>query len=172
MHATQTMNQTSMGAPTSALTERFVHMLGCIRAMQIWFHAAHNLTKGTGFVGDHVDLYAGIYGAMADEYDSFAERAIGLTNDEMVACPVCVTKEACEYLAKFPSPANASALLIASTALSVVKHHLDHLTSFYNETKASDEMTLGLDDLVMATCSAHETNVYLLQQRVKAQLDG
>ena len=35
--------------------------LGCVRALGLWFHGAHQLTKGSGFAGDHVDLYGKIY---------------------------------------------------------------------------------------------------------------
>ena len=31
-------------------------------------------------------------------------------------------------------------------------------------------MTLGLDDMIMANANAHETHVYLLQQRVKSSI--
>ena len=34
-----------------------VNYVGSLRALQLWFHSAHVLAKGTGFAGDHVDLY-------------------------------------------------------------------------------------------------------------------
>ena len=154
------------------LGETLQQLLGCTRAMQIWVHAAHNCTKGTGFMGDHADLYGEIYEALGGEYDAFAERAIGLTNNEDLACPHAVTRIAMEHMSGFPSPCNATALTIAATALAFAQHHLQTLTNTYESLKASGEITLGLDDLLMATCSVHETNVYLLQQRVKAHLDG
>jgi len=39
------------------------------------------------------------------------------------------------------------------------------LKELYEAIKGSGEMTLGLDDFIMALANAHETNIYLLKQR-------
>ena len=38
------------------LENYLVNYVGSLRAIQLWFHSAHILAKGTGFAGDHVNL--------------------------------------------------------------------------------------------------------------------
>ena len=58
------------------------------RAMIAWFHAAHHVTKGTGFGGDHVNIYGEIYTTLDTDLDGIVEKGIGLTGDETLADPV------------------------------------------------------------------------------------
>ena len=47
-----------------------------------------------------------------------------------------------------------------------MEEHLQRaLKITYDELKARGELSLGLDDFLMATASAHETALYLLRQR-------
>ena len=39
----------------------FRQWIGMHRAMTAWFHAAHHVTKGKGFAGDHNILYSTTY---------------------------------------------------------------------------------------------------------------
>ena len=56
---------------------------------------------------------------------------------------------------------------IVSGALRMEMYMLRKLTELYGELQVSGELTLGLDDLIMSTCSEIEGNVYLLLQRCK-----
>ena len=47
-----------------------VNYVGSLRALQLWFHSAHILAKGTGFAGDHVNLYGRIYSELTEEIDT------------------------------------------------------------------------------------------------------
>lgn len=47
-----------------------------LRGLQLYSHAAHNLTKGPSFFADHAFL-GDLYKAYEDAYDSVIERAIG-----------------------------------------------------------------------------------------------
>ena len=38
----------------------FRQWIGMHRAMIAWYHAAHHVTKGAGFGGDHVNIYGEI----------------------------------------------------------------------------------------------------------------
>ena len=90
--------------------------LGMLRAMHLWFHGAHNLTKGTGFAGDHVNLYGKIYSEIQEEMDRAIEKVIGVTGDEEMGCPIMITTAALEILGVYPSPTYMSAEDIAHTA--------------------------------------------------------
>ena len=53
-----------------------------LRSMQVYYHNCHNLTKGQSFFGDHVSFNE-FYSAVEEQYDSVAERAIGLYNEPL-----------------------------------------------------------------------------------------
>jgi hypothetical protein len=137
--------------------------------MQLWFHGAHALTKGTGFSGDHAFLYNKIYTEIQDEMDSAIEKVVGITNNEMLACPVKITDLAMAVLEHYPSPAGASCLMIASVGLQIIRDYLEGLEILYRDLKESDELSLGLDDFIMTSANIHEGYAYLLQQRVKTE---
>lgn len=143
--------------------------VGFIRMMQLWFHGAHHLTRGSSFSGDHVNLYSKIYTGAQEEIDGAIEKAVGLFGDEC-ADPMGVTEKALEIMSEYPSPAELPAAGIAAVGLQIEKDFLQFSKSIYDQMKSSGELTLGLDDFIMATANAHETNVYLLQQRTRDEM--
>ena len=60
------------------------------KATQMWFHAAHHLSKGKSFAGDHVLLYGKIYETLTNDLDAIIEKAISFTDRETVACPIII----------------------------------------------------------------------------------
>ena len=153
------------------LKQHLFDLSACTRALQLWFQGAHHLTKGAGFAGDHKILYAEIYEAADDEFDGYVERNLGLTNDESIACPKVLMPAVNEMVMSMPCIADHTALGIAASGLAVVQMHIGHITQCYETVKASGEMTLGLDDMLMANANAYERLAYLLQQRVKSEID-
>jgi len=143
--------------------------VGFMRAMQLWFHGAHHLTRGTGFSGDHVNLYGRIYQAIGEQIDGAIEKAIGLFGDEL-GCPLHITEKALEIMSEYPSPIEMRATTQAAAGLQMEKDFLKFSQNFYNALKQAGAMTLGLDDMIMANANAHEGHVYLLQQRIKSSL--
>lgn len=157
----------SSSEPSVSFEEHMVSLLGCLRSAGVWFHAAHNLTKGTGFAGDHVNIYGVIYQALVEDYDGAAEKAIGISGDESVACPHKVMAVALEKMDKYASPSGASAAAIASTALQIVRDLNDHVESLFASLEADGELPLGLNDFLAAAANDYTKYIYLLQQRVK-----
>lgn len=143
--------------------------VGFMRAMQLWFHGAHHLTRGQSFSGDHVNLYGRIYQTIEDQIDGVIEKAIGLFGDEL-GCPLHITEKALEIMSEYPSPIEMNSSGLGAIGLQLEKDFLKFSQNFYNSLKNSGAMTLGLDDMIMATANAHETHVYLLQQRIKSTL--
>jgi DNA-binding ferritin-like protein len=135
------------------------------KIFELWFLGAHHCTKGKSFVGDHAILYSEIYEKAGEYYDSFIERAIGLTGDEMMACPICIMQKIGQESSEYLSPCNKDSDEIAAMALDMVKEYLLDIENTYNSLKDSGEITLGLDDLLMSTSSELERYVYLLGQR-------
>ena len=142
----------------------FRQWIGMHRAMIAWYHAAHHVTKGTGFGGDHVNIYGEIYTQLDEDLDMIVEKGIGLTGDETLAAPVSSLSLAATKLAQYPAAANQSAETIARDAFALSKEYIAFLESVYSQFEACG-MSLGLDDLLQGLANQYETYVYLLQQR-------
>lgn len=165
--ATVGKNSSSSKIPIGLLTP----YLGSVRAMHLWFHAAHQLTKGTGFTGDHVNLYGQIYVDLQDDVDHAVEKAIGLTGDERAGCPIELTTYALEIIKLYPSPTNAKARDIVTAAIEMLHGHIDLLTELHGVLEQRQLLTLGLEDLLAEVANRYEGYLYLLTQRSKNQLD-
>ena len=145
----------------------FHSWIGMHRAMLAWFHAAHHVTKGTSFGGDHVNIFGEIYTQLEDDLDAIVEKGLGLTGDETLADPVSSLSMAASLLAQQPATANQSADWIASNALEVMRGYIDFLESIFSQLESMG-MSLGLNDMISGFANQYETYVYLLQQRSKA----
>lgn len=154
------------------LKKRMSQYIGLLRGMQLWYHAAHHVTRGASFFGDHADAYGKLYGELTDDFDKAVEKAIGLTNDEDMANPCNITEMALQVLHKFPCPPTLTSLALASTALEIEKAHNELVTAMFNELESAGCLSLGLDDMLMATVNDHEGHIYMLQQRVKTELEN
>ena len=146
--------------------------VGSLRAIQLWFHSAHILAKGTGFAGDHVHLYGQIYNEVSDVIDTAIEKAVGITNDEVLGCPRTITYKALEVLMDYPVPTNAAPLKIALSALALVKSFIAFVEQMFSDLEEADELSLGLNDFLAQSANTFEGYAYLLQQRVKTEMDG
>ena len=149
----------------------FRQWIGMHRAMIAWFHAAHHVTKGTGFGGDHVNIYGRIYTELEEDFDEIVEKGLGLTGDETLADPVSILSLAAGQLSQYPPPSNQDAEYIASNALEVAKAYIAFIEQIYKQFEACG-MTLGLDDQLQGFANKYETYVYLLQQRTRRGSNG
>lgn len=151
----------------SPMQEQMMGLLACLHTAQVWFHSAHLLTKGTGFAGDHVNIYGDIYTALLEDYDGAAEKAIGLTGDEGVACPHAIMAMSMEKLDKYRSPSDASAAAIADCALEIMHDLNDHVEEVFSSLESSGQLALGLNDFLAAAANDYTKYIYLLQQRTR-----
>ena len=142
----------------------FRQWIGMHRAMIAWFHAAHHVTKGTGFGGDHVNIYGRIYTELEEDFDEIVEKGLGLTGDETLADPASILSQAAGQLSQYPPPSNQDAEYIATNALEVAKAYIAFIEKIYTQFESCG-MTLGLDDQLQGFANKYETYVYLLQQR-------
>ncbi len=146
-----------------------IEYVGFMRMMQLWFHAAHHLTRGSSFAGDHVNLYGKIYENISGQIDGAIEKAVGLFGEDF-GCPIVITGRALKIMTEYPSPTELNAASIAAVGLMIEKDWLRFSKNFYDSLKQDGKMTLGMDDFIMANANAHESHVYLLQQRVRESL--
>ena len=151
------------------LTAFFRAWLPLIRANQLWFHAAHHITRGTGFAGDHAKIYGKIYKDYDDVYDGAAEKAVGLC-EESLACTLIVLPAATQIILKYSQPCKSTALQIAQSGLNIERNFLAYLDTTSKALRGSGEMTLGLDNYMAGVADQHETYAYFLQQRIKTDL--
>ena len=149
----------------------FLEYIGTSRALHLWFHGAHHVTRGTGFVGDHFHLYGKIYEKVQEDIDVTIEKAISILEDESVACPAKITDIACDILSEYPSPSQHTALAIAAHGKTLMVSYVKMLEEMFKEIQQIDGMTLGLEDHISSTCNEYESFIYLLQQREKSELE-
>jgi len=142
---------------TDVVVKHLAHLLAYMRAMYLSYQTSHWQTKGPTYYGNHL-LFQRLYESVQGEIDALAEKLVGYVGPagvELAGQSELVT-------------------VIARGFASVPDHHRrgleaeakfqNHVKSAYDAIKACGMMTLGLDDWLMATASAHETNAYLLQQ--------
>ena len=55
------------------MVDALLSYIGCTKGLHTWFHAAHQVTKGVGFAGDHVNLYGEIYNGISEDFDKLVE---------------------------------------------------------------------------------------------------
>ena len=148
----------------SYLLEYVAHL----RALHLWFHSAHHVTKGASFAGDHVDLYGKIYTEIQEEIDGAIEKAVGVTNDEDLACPLKITENALAIMEEFECPPGKKGSEIAAKGLEFEKAYVEFLEHLFKVLETKDLLSLGMNDQLAASANKHEEYVYLLQQRVKS----
>ena len=140
-----------------------VQLLAMLRAMH-WAHwTAHWKMKGDPFYGDHL-MFSKMYEGMVDEIDGLAEKIVGIFGPDAINDPP-VMHDAFRFLAGFElQDPNAT---LYQRAMGMEQHLQGAIKTTYDALKESGEITLGLDDFLMSLASAHETNLYLLGQRMR-----
>jgi DNA-binding ferritin-like protein len=131
-------------------------LLAYMRALQ-WVHHT-NHWEVAGDYGDHL-LLQRLYEAMDDEIDTLAEKIVGLYTTMAVDAvdQSRLNHQFIQGLAQWNRPLNQS--LVAEKTFQRI------LVTVRERLEANGSLTLGLDDFLAATASAHETAVYLLKQR-------
>lgn len=134
-------------------------LLSSIHALEENYESAHWLSKGESSYGDHL-LFERLYGNVQEEVDSLAERLIGLHGNEAYT-PGPHMRRVSKFISKWD---RIDCLFRRS--IYAEKTVLNLLESSYDKISHMDQMTLGLDDLIMSISSQHETHMYLLKQKL------
>ena len=157
--------QLSVDSQPKVLHDSLGQINAMLRAMHLWFHAAHNTIYGISFSGDHFSLYSKIYTEIQEEIDEFIEKSMALTDDQSMACPIKITSEALQLLSRLPSPTDMQGCEISEIGCDIVKAYIELLESACNTLDISGLLTLGLDDQISSSANRHEGYCYLLKQR-------
>lgn len=141
--------------------DRLLHILCVLRAAH-WAHwTSHWQARGAPFYGDHLML-ARIYEAIETEIDTLAEKIVGEFGPASVS-PVEQMQRALHILEQHDNPDP----IVRSLA---VEDELQReIEAVYRTLKHGDMLSLGLDDFIMSTANAHESHLYLLRQKLRAE---
>jgi DNA-binding ferritin-like protein len=132
-------------------------LLSGLRAAHFAHWTTHWQVQGQSSYGDHL-LMERLYTGLVDEIDTLAEKLVGEFGPGAVEPESQVTQMSVyiKGLVNLEQDPIYRAML--------VEEGLQQLFNYvYN--KLEGQMSLGLDDYIMSTANAHETNVYLLRQR-------
>jgi len=133
------------------------HILAVIRAATRMYQTNHWRVSGVGFYGNH-QLLNRLYDETFAAEDAFGERLVGYFGPGAVE-PVGQMDAVltwCRRWAAIKDPMKQS--------LQIANDVSDVLAKGYSQMKESGHMTLGLDDLIMATSNQVDEHIYLLQQ--------
>ena len=141
------------------MIDHFKNMLALLRAAHQSFWTSHWQIWGDSFYGDHL-MFQRFYEAMPEEVDSLAEKMVSMFGPDSVD----LYDQSVRMLSwisawdKIDCPIKRS--------LAIEKNIQDALVLLKKEAENQGQMTLGLDDLLPAIANSHETNGYLLRQRM------
>lgn len=164
------INEASSNAPVAVvqgeLPERFrrqisgqdllKEVLSLLRAQSWLYQTLHWQVKGKDFYENHL-LFERLYGGLGEEIDTLAEKLVGYYGSEAVSANESIEK-AQKWLSGWRDSDPITAALGAEKQLQAL------LRKTYDTMSQKKELSLGLDDFIMALASAHETNLYLLSQ--------
>lgn len=132
-------------------------ILATLRAQYLSYQTSHWQVVGGSFYGNHL-LFERLYKSVQDQVDQLAEKIVGYVGIEGISllpqvqdifrCTARWSKIGCHHKRGLASEAELQ----------------DKIKAAYDAIKNVSAMTLGLDDWLMATANAHESNTYLLQQ--------
>lgn len=149
--------------PTSQVSQALLQQLLAILRAIHWSHwTAHWQVKGTPSYGDHL-LFERLYGALAEEIDGLAEKLVAFYGVEAVSAEASIDITH-QFIAAYDKGGVGD---VYKRALMMELHLQNALKRVYEAVKGSGEMSLGLDDFIMAVANTHETHVYLLRQRLR-----
>ncbi len=132
-------------------------VLAHLRAQAMFYQTAHWQTHGPVFYGNHL-LFERLYKSVLDQIDAIAEKMVGYYGPSSVD----LFPQACCVALAIRTQNNVPD--VWNKLLNMESEFQDFLDKTYKLFEANGSLPMGLDDWLMATASAHEENIYLLQQ--------
>ena len=143
--------------------------LNLLRALKFVSWNAHWLSKGPNFYGDHL-LFERIYvgdddtESIDDLIDTLAEKMVYIKVD--VNCPTAFEDTYVASIRTFMDHTDN----LPQAVFNLVLECLRGLQYAYKTGQQSGDLSLGMDDFLMAASNHIETYGYLLQQRIDGWL--
>lgn len=139
--------------------DQLVSLLGMFHALYWLQWTTHWQMQGEPFYADHL-LFEKMYTGMVPEIDALAEKMVQIYGRDAVAVESHFGVMAAWVSRWLPEQDPYG------RALGAERDFQAGIKQVYDEMKALGVLSLGMDDFLMSTASAHETNLYLLQQRM------
>jgi len=132
-------------------------LLSVLKAQDWNYQTTHWQVEGDDYYGNHL-MFQRLYESLGAEIDTLGEKIVAYFGSDKVDSNTIITKTH-EWIEKWKSTSDfiKRAILSEEDMQKMFK-------SAYDKLKESDDLSLGLDDFLMATANAHETNLYLLGQ--------
>lgn len=145
-------------------------LLSLLRAQYWAYQNAHWETKGPAFYGSHL-LFQRIYEgededsgpSIQDDVDGLAEKMVGIYGPEAVCSPILLAMTS-KWILRWQKIDDLHKRMFLSEV-----DFQRCVKATYDRLKAMGELSLGMDDWLMATASSHETNQYLLRQVLRSK---
>lgn len=131
-----------------------------LRAIQIFYHAAHNTIYGPTFVADH-GLLGDFYPQAEEDYDSVAERFIGLNGADAFDW-LEINQKSINFLAHNKADSKKEAEEKFSFGLLLE----GRLIECCGETEKAVEYSFGTKQLIGDVANRAEMRVYKIKQRL------
>lgn len=138
---------------------RLGEVLAILRAQYVNYQHSHWQSQGSLFYADHL-LFQRLYESVQGQVDELAEKIVGYIGTSGLNA-VEQAGSIAQWVTRWSAIShNHSRGILSEEDLQRT------LKGTYDELKAIGALPLGLDDWLMSTASAHESNMYLLQQSV------
>lgn len=141
------------------MKDQLTELLIKLRLLSMYYQTAHWTVKGSLFYQDHL-LFERLYSTVSEEIDGVAERAIGVTGDRSVVNLPEILEKVLDASKKLRYEPRENVEFIQE-ALDLE----NDLISFLEDSAKG--VSLGVNDLMASIASTHESNIYLLKQRLK-----
>jgi len=152
-----------MGRQASPIALSLASLASMLHALYLLHQSAHWQTRGPTYYADHL-MFQRLYKNIDKEIDSLGERAVNL-GGPMLVCPITTAELATPLLAGWGKGHGLDAPeKLVSMSLRAERSVLDALGVAMTQT-ASD----GVQNLLQGIADAHEGNLYLLDQRLRAR---
>ena len=137
-------------------------LLACMRSQYWSYQQSHWQVKGRSFYGDHL-LFQRLYESVQGQTDALAEKMVGMYGPDAV--------DGLDLGAKFEVFIRRWGQVdcLHRRGLTSEEDFQKLVKWTYEKLKSLGELSLGMDDFLMATASEHETNQYLLRQLLRSK---
>lgn len=135
-------------------------LLATLRAAQMIHQTGHWRVGGKTYYGDH-RLLERLYNSVGEEIDGLAEKMVEKYGEDSVDLHGQID----HMHTVIKGVAKISCNFKRAQAVEKMLQKLFKLS--YDKLKEAEDLSLGMDDFLMASANNHETNCYLLGQRLK-----
>jgi DNA-binding ferritin-like protein len=138
-------------------------LLGTLRALKWTSWNSHWQVKGKPFYGDHLMLERIYQGEIDEQIDTLGEKLVFMYGGGVITNGVMRSS----FLHGVESALSSHKHCALSRVLYLEKLLQNQFKLCHSLGQQSQQISLGMDDYLMATANQHETFLYLLKQRLQ-----